>query len=141
MSSAMTNALPDNLWSQASHLLLFSRRMPGVPPGRVLHYGVSYDRRLFQRSGLFREDLRTGEDSEFNDRFAPLLPLAWVPEVRTAHVHPSTLPDLLRDQFRRGGRMVTTLKLLMGRSRRAMVARNSLVRTLGSLKLAWRAQK
>jgi len=141
VSSAMTNALPDNLWSQASHLLLFSRRMPGVPPGRVLHYGVSYDRRLFQRYGLFREDLRTGEDSEFNDRFAPLLPLAWVPEVRTAHVHPSTLPDLLRDQFRRGGRMVTTLKLLMGRSRRAMVARNSLVRTLGSLKLAWRAQE
>jgi hypothetical protein len=29
-------------------------------------YGASYDRRLFEEHGYFREDLRVGEDAEFN---------------------------------------------------------------------------
>jgi hypothetical protein len=31
-------------------------------------YGASYDRRLFEEHGYFREDLRVGEDAEFNRR-------------------------------------------------------------------------
>lgn len=86
VATAVTNAHPRNVWAWASHVLLFARRMPGVLPQQALRYGVSYDRRLFDRYGFFREDLRTGEDTEFNQRFAASFPLSWAPEVCAAHI-------------------------------------------------------
>jgi glycosyltransferase involved in cell wall biosynthesis len=139
VSSAVTSAYPGNRWARASHVLLFSHRMPGVPVHRALHYGVSYDRRLFDRYGLFREDLRTGEDSEFNARFTSAIPIAWVPEVRSAHFHPTTLAGVLGDQYARGIRMAKTLKHLTGKDHRSVVARNALSRTPHSLRIAWKA--
>ncbi len=40
--------------------------MPDTPPSERLLYSVSYDRTLFERFGSFREDLREGEDTDFN---------------------------------------------------------------------------
>ena len=62
----MQNGDPHNLFAWAAHLALWSRRIPGASSG--LPYGASYDRRLFEQRGYFREDLRVGEDSEFNRR-------------------------------------------------------------------------
>lgn len=86
----------------ASLLLAYGRRLPSTPAGWWIHYSLSYDRRLFERYGVFREDLRTGEDTEFNQRFALNEKVVWAPEVRTLHAFPDTLAGLLRDQFRRG---------------------------------------
>ncbi len=137
VSSAVVSAAPDNLWSRVSQVLLFARRMPGTPFDRVLNFGVSYDRRLFDRFGLFREDLRTGEDSEFIDRFTDVLSIVWAPEVRSAHFHPVTFAGLLKDQFMRGGRMAGILTQLTSRKHRVAVAFNALSRTFSSLQTAW----
>ncbi len=139
VSSAVTNYSARNLWSWVAHISLFSRRMPGVPANQVGHYGVSYDRRLFDRFGFYREDLRSGEDSEFNDRFNGEAPVAWTPEVRSAHLHPTTLSGLLRDQHARGRRMAASLRRLTGKSQNRLVAGNALRRIPGSLRLAWSA--
>jgi glycosyltransferase involved in cell wall biosynthesis len=141
VSSAVTNASPRNLWACVSHLLLFSTRMPGVPAHRALHYGVSYERKLFERYGMFREDLRSGEDSDFNARFAPTIPIAWAPEVRSAHFHPTTVAGLFQDQYARGIRMARTLRQLTGRDHRTIVAGNALARTVNSLRVAWQASR
>lgn len=139
VASAVTHTNPGNLWACAAHALLYPFRMPGTPPELALPYGVSYDRRLFDRYGLFREDLRTGEDTEFNARFSGFIPTTWAPEVRSAHFHPATLASLVTDQYVRGARMIRTLKQLQGRSRRAIVARNALGRLPRSLLAAWSA--
>jgi glycosyltransferase involved in cell wall biosynthesis len=92
--------------ARAAHLLLNNRRMADTPPEERLYNGLSYDRALFTRFGLFREDLRVGEDSEFNARLEGSATLAWAPEVRTRHEAPSRPRDLLRDQYARGRRRV-----------------------------------
>jgi glycosyltransferase involved in cell wall biosynthesis len=91
----------------ASHLALYARRLPGVPEERALKYGVSYLRRLFDRVGLFREDLRTGEDTEFNARLRKREAPRWHPEVQTIHGAPRSLTAMLREQWGRGARSVT----------------------------------
>ena len=141
VSSAVTNYDARNLWSWVAHIGLFSRRMPGVSADQVVHYGVSYDRRLFDRFGLFREDLRSGEDSEFNDRLKGKTQVGWAPEVRSAHLHPTTLLGLLRDQHARGRRMAASLGHLTGKPQNRLVASNALSRIPGSIRLAWSASR
>ena len=96
--------------ARAGHLLLNSRRMPDTPEPHRLLYGLSYDRALFDRFGLFREDLRAGEDSEFNDRIRGQVTAVWAPDVRTQHTEPARLRELLRDQYARGRRRVTAAR-------------------------------
>ncbi|MFA6985564.1 MAG: glycosyltransferase family 2 protein, partial [Arenimonas sp.] len=112
--------------------------MPGVPDDQVLHYGVSYERTLFETHGRFREDLRSGEDSEFNRRLVGI-EFNWAPEVRAAHEHPTTLITLLRDQFGRGARMAAVWHLLSGRPTRRRVAIGAFRRVPGLLRTAWKA--
>lgn len=139
VSSAVTNQHPRNVWAWISHIFLFSRRMPDIPPGQALHYGVSYARGLFDRFGLFREDLRTGEDTEFNGRLAGKVTITWAPEVRSTHSHPTSLSGLLGDQFARGRRMARTRAQLAGRSSRGEVAFKAVTRTPAMIRLAWQA--
>lgn len=139
VSSAVTNRQPRNLWSWASHVFLYARRMPGTPEGKVIHYGVSYARTLFDRFGLFRADLRVGEDSEFNDRLTGKVPIAWAPEVRSAHSHPTTCLGLLRDQVARGARMRRVRKHLTGNDEKWVIARNAFKRIHKRVRLAWLA--
>lgn len=96
----------------AAHLLLHHRRTPDTPPALRLFYGLSYERSLFERFGRFREDLRQGEDSDFNGRLEAGDVVAWAPDVRTVHRHPGSPWPLLRDQYARGGRRALALAQL-----------------------------
>lgn len=128
VSSAITNPTPDNFSACASQALVFAR-----------HYGVSYARTLFDRFGRFREDLRSGEDTDFNGRLSGTVPIEWAPEVRTAHQHPTTVVSLARDQYRRGnGRAIANLQTT-GRTRRWRELRKVGAGALQSMKLAWTA--
>jgi hypothetical protein len=109
----MTNADSGSRSAEAAYLLLHHRRMPETPAGRRLLYGLSYDRSLFEQFGLFREDLRTGEDTEFNRRLVPPVRVEFA-EGRTAHRHPTSFVALMRDQFERGVRRAVAEGRLSG---------------------------
>jgi glycosyltransferase involved in cell wall biosynthesis len=114
VGSALVHDRPGNPVACAAHLFLYFRRLPGTPAGEALAYGASYDRSLFDRYGRFREDLRTGEDTEFHTRLPIGLRPAWEPSIRTIHRTPGRLRDLLRDHRDRGRRMVRARRALGG---------------------------
>ena len=101
VGSAVMNSNPRNPISWAAHLSLWSRRMPGSRRG--LAYGASYDRCLFEQHGLFREDLRRGEDDEFHDRLPQDQKPIWSPAIHTIHLNSTRFWHLIFDQYRRGG--------------------------------------
>ena len=107
VAGTMANAHPRSLSARAAYLLLHNRRMPETPPDMRLLYSLSYERAVFERHGWFREDLRAGEDSEFNARLEPGAEIAWAPDVRAAHRNPRNPVALVRDQYRRGGRRIS----------------------------------
>jgi glycosyltransferase involved in cell wall biosynthesis len=86
----------------AALVLLHNRRVPECTPEQRLLYGLSYERSLFERYGGFREDLRGGEDTEFNTRIGGAARIAWSDDVRTSHRFPKTLRPFLRELHRRG---------------------------------------
>lgn len=100
VSTAVVNGNPNNSFAWAGHLALWSRRLPNTRMG--LLYGASYDRRLFDALGYFREDLRAGEDSEFNRRLPT--PPKWRGTIHTLHLNPTRFLPLIADQFQRGAR-------------------------------------
>lgn len=104
VSTPVVNLYPLNPFASASHLLLFSTRLPGTPGTMRRHYGCSYARSLFLHHGGFRNDLRTGEDTEFNSRLGKGTDIRYVPAARTAHRNPRTPWRFLDDQFLRGRR-------------------------------------
>jgi glycosyltransferase involved in cell wall biosynthesis len=116
VGSALLHDRPGNPVATAAHLFLYYRRLPGTPPPAALAYGASYDRALFDRHGLFREDLRTGEDTELHGRLPEADRPAWEPSVRTVHRTPGRLAGLVRDHVGRGRRMVRAQRALGGRS-------------------------
>ncbi len=138
VASAVTNLHRRNLAAWASYMALFVRRMPGAAPEHALRYGASYSRALLAACGGFREDLRTGEDTELHQRLPAGTTIAWRPAVRTAHAHPRSLGALLRDQYRRGGRSAATWRTLGGPSART-VALAALRRLPSTVAAAWRA--
>src|SRR5262245_63969718 len=75
--------------------------MPGARRG--LPYGASYDQRLFEEHGYFREDLRVGEDNEFNRRLQTRP--KWNKRILTLHRNPTRLFPLIADQYRCGERL------------------------------------
>jgi glycosyltransferase involved in cell wall biosynthesis len=102
VASAMTNAYVESTPAWAALLLLHSRRLTATSPGQRLLYSLSYDRRLFDRLGHFREDLRAGEDTEFNARIPADERIVFAVDALTAHRYPTTTGAVLRDAFRRG---------------------------------------
>ena len=98
----MTNAYPHSRAAWASYMLLHNRIVAADESNPHAQYGLSYDRTLFERYGRFSEDLRAGEDTEFNARLTPHHAIVKPPAVRTAHRYPTTVGGLLRDAFRRG---------------------------------------
>ena len=126
VATALINGNPGNPFATASHFALFGRRLPGVPECFVHRYGASFARRLFDEYGLFREDLRTGEDTEFADRLPDGLQPVWAPEVRAAHANPTDPITMLTDQYRRGRRMAAAraaLRLRVAQGRQPYVVR------------------
>jgi glycosyltransferase involved in cell wall biosynthesis len=139
VSAAMTNYHAYSLSAVAAHVLLFPNRLPNTPPHRWLHYSASYDRALFDRYGPFREDLRTGEDTEFRERLGPEVVPHAAREVRAAHRNARWLPALLKEQFERGGRTVRAYRSLWGEAG-ARHARAELRRAFKrNLRWVWRA--
>ena len=102
VASALTNVYPDSAAAWASLLLLHNRRLTVTSEGQRLLYSLSYDRSLFARFGRFREDLRAGEDTEFNARFQKHENTVLAPDAITAHRYPTALRPMLHDVFRRG---------------------------------------
>jgi len=102
VASLMTNAYPDSLVAWASLLLIHNRRLAATSPRHRLLYSLSYDRSLLRRFGRFREDLRAGEDTEFNTRFHGREVTLLATDAVTAHRYPTRLGALLQDAFRRG---------------------------------------
>jgi glycosyltransferase involved in cell wall biosynthesis len=136
VASAVTNANPESIVARAAHLSLFASRMTGASePGL---YGASFDRALFARFGRFREDLRTGEDTEFRERLDGV-PIAWAPEVRSAHRQPQRLGALLRDHLARGRRAAVSLERLRGRPYRHRLVRQGVRRAVVTARIGWRA--
>jgi glycosyltransferase involved in cell wall biosynthesis len=102
VASPPTNAYPESTSAWAALLLLHNRRLAVNTPSQRLLYGLSYDRSLFSRFGRFREDLRAGEDTEFNARVGSHVRIVLAPDVRTAHRYPTVARAMLRDAYRRG---------------------------------------
>jgi glycosyltransferase involved in cell wall biosynthesis len=102
VASPPTNAYPESSVAWASLLLLHNRRLEVTRPSQRLFYSLSYDRSLFARFGRFREDLRAGEDTEFNARFQAHATPVFAADAVTAHRYPTDLPAMLHDAFRRG---------------------------------------
>ncbi|MBL8536961.1 MAG: glycosyltransferase family 2 protein [Hyphomonadaceae bacterium] len=137
VASALTCHRPRSPIALAAHLSLYFRRMPGADPALALRYGVSYTRALFERYGVFRDDLESGEDTEFNQRLAAHDAPAWAPEVVTVHIGPETLPAFFQAQWRRGQRMAIAWRAL-GAYSPTKVAGNALSRTATILNEMWR---
>ena len=139
VASAITNAYPHSCCAWASYMLMYSRRAPSpsVPGSDRLLFGLSYARDLFERFGPFREDMRTGEDEEFNDRFNELVPITWAADVRTAHRHPTRLPALILDQYRRGIRMSHAKTELAGSPQAWHIARSTLRDVPRDVRYVW----
>jgi GT2 family glycosyltransferase len=138
VAGVLTNSAPDNRTATAAFLLLHHRMSRYTPPQARLLYGLSYDRRLFERFGMFREDLRAGEDTEFNARLAGEVEVAWTPDVRTAHRNPTAPGALLRDLYARGRRRAATESRLSGSGRRLHVATRALWTGLACMRHALR---
>lgn len=104
VACAVSNSHPRNVVAWAHHIAILVRRLPGIPPADALPYGASYTRALLHRLGPFREDLRIGEDTEFNSRINRPGEPVWAPEVQTIHRNTTHLAELVRDQYARGWR-------------------------------------
>jgi hypothetical protein len=128
VASALVCHQPNNPIALAAHLSLFVRRMPRAAPDKALAYGASYARSLFDRYGVFRDDLEGGEDTEFHQRLAPADKPVWRPQVCTVHAGADTLLAFLSGQFRRGRRIALAWRAI-GTCNRAAVAKNAIART------------
>jgi len=114
VACALTSPPGASRSASAAHLLQNWRRLPGTPQSELLLFGLSYDRALFDRFGLFSEDLRVGEDSEFNQRIRESATIAWAPDVRTQHPGASRPREFLVDQHRRGRRRAQARRRIYG---------------------------
>jgi hypothetical protein len=115
VASVLTNAYPASLSAWGALLLLHNRRLAVTKPRQQLHYSLSYARDLFERFGRFREDLRVGEDTEFNARFAHYAHTVLALDAVTAHRYPTGVKTMLRDAFRRGRLQARTHGAIEGR--------------------------
>ena len=138
VASSVTNPFRRNLAAWTSYISLFNRRMPGAPEHEVIMFGISYDRRLFERFGLFREDMRGAEDTEFNERLRGHVEVRWAPQVRTAHRHSRSIVNLVHDHFRRGRRAAVAWQQ-MKKFSTLQIARIVMMRAPSAVRNSWHA--
>jgi len=108
VASSVLSHRPGRPVALAAHLSLYVNRMPLAKPEHALKFGASYTRTLFDSHGPFREDLRGGEDSDFNARLGGEDQIFWCPEVVTVHHGTEKFGRFIGDQAARGRRMVVT---------------------------------
>ena len=105
VAGVVANGQPGSASAAAAQALLYRRCDPSVPDARRVLSGLSYDRRLLQRLGGFRGDLRSGEDTALNKQVAEAgVRVAFPADVRTFVSHPGRPGELIRDQYLRGTR-------------------------------------
>ncbi len=138
VATAIVNPCPASASSTAYHLLLYHTRRPEAPPAGRKLFGLSYDRGLFERFGLFPEDVRWGEDARLNALIAEEVRVEWAPEVRTAHRHPRTPIALIRHQFARGRTVAEEARRADGRVDRLAIARRTMRGVRYCLRSVWR---
>jgi glycosyltransferase involved in cell wall biosynthesis len=133
LGSSLDNANPHNAFAWASHFFTLPRDVPAPLRG-----GVSYQRRLFETYGLFREDLQVGDDSEFHNRLPPELKPIRNGKIRALRPNPSSFIALIEDQFQRGAYAARFRHALYAESRRRISA---FYLALARAIRAWRAAK
>jgi GT2 family glycosyltransferase len=136
VASALVSHRPSNPVALAAHLSLYVRRMPRADPAVALRYGVSYARSLFDKYGLFRTDLESGEDTDFNQRLHGADAPVWAPGVLTVHHGADTLAGFFNSQWRRGRRMARAWRAI-GALDATAVAKDALARTSLIIREAW----
>jgi glycosyltransferase involved in cell wall biosynthesis len=142
VASPLTNAYPESSTAWAALLLIHNRRLAVTRPSQRLFYSLSYDRALFDRFGRFREDLRAGEDTEFNTRFREHAHTVLAQDAVTAHRYPIALGTMLRDAFRRGRLQARMQGALEGRGpRNVRVALRGPLSVLRSLDVSARSPR
>ena len=114
VASAILNSHPRHLVACAAHLVTYMRRLPGLSAEKALRYGVSFDRKLFDRYGLFDEHMMSGEDTDFLARLPEAMRPVWDPRILTVHRNETSLFSLLADQYRRGRRYGAYLRSVAG---------------------------
>ena len=114
VASAILNSHPRHLVACAAHLVTYMRRLPGLSAEKALRYGVSFDRKLFDRFGLFDEHMMSGEDTAFLARLPEAMRPVWDPRILTVHRNETSLFSLLADQYRRGRRYGAYLRSAAG---------------------------
>ena len=114
VASAILNSHPRHLVACAAHLVTYMRRLPGLSAEKALRYGVSFDRKLFDRFGLFDEHMMSGEDTDFLARLPEAMRPVWDPRILTVHRNETSLFSLLADQYRRGRRYGAYLRSVAG---------------------------
>jgi glycosyltransferase involved in cell wall biosynthesis len=111
LASAVLHDRPESRVAWAHHLLLFARRLPGLPPRHAVRYGVSFVREVLEDYGPYDASLRAGEDTNFLDRLPKPLKPVWAPSVVTLHRNCDRTLPLLWDMFRRGHRYALSRRL------------------------------
>jgi glycosyltransferase involved in cell wall biosynthesis len=138
VASCPANAYPASVSAWASLLLLHNRLLPVGSRDSRLYYGLSYERGLFERFGLFDETLRAGEDTEFNARIRSSVTLIRANDVETAHRYPTSVRAFLADAHRRGLLAATTLGHIHDtRPQGIRVACRAAMNVIASLRRAW----
>lgn len=116
VASAMLHDKPKSRIAWAHHLLLFVRRLPGLPPRHAVKYGVSFAREVLEDYGPYDASLRVGEDTNFLDRLPKPLKPVWAPSVVTLHRNCDRIVPLLWDMLRRGHRYALSRRLTRSQS-------------------------
>lgn len=104
VASAMVNSAPRSLISTAYHLVLFMRRLPGLPEQHAIRFVASFRREIFDCCGLYAEDMRSGEDSDFLVRLPQSATPAWCSGIQTEHDNDIGFLGAVAEMFARGRR-------------------------------------
>lgn len=109
VGGAVINGTPFHPLGTADYYLEYSSVVPsgrGLAAQSIPH-GLSYDRDLFDRLGLFPEDVSTGEDTLFNARCLRAgVPMGFDARVRMAHANHVRFRGFLRHHYEHGRGLV-----------------------------------
>ena len=98
--SALENPHPHNPIAWAGHFASWHRWVTASLRG-----GVSYERRLFDTYGLYRDDLPFGEEREFLARLPPELRPDPSVKIRVIRLNPTRLSELISQQYLLGAQV------------------------------------
>lgn len=138
VSGELRGMISRNLSGLASCLLVRSRTLHGTGYQPRMDHCVSYARTLFERHGVFREDVRTGEDREFQRRSEDRPVIHRCPRVYRHTGRPGRVRTFLSSQYSLGERAHRTLTTIGREALAAGLWRIALRRLPRMFKAHWR---